>query len=500
MRRLVFILVCLAAVATGASLVAGAPPAGAQLPPDDPSRGLIYAGLRRAGPESVCNGAFEILSHGRIPTDRVRCTHGPDPIPAGLDPRPGQDPTFRSGTSSPAGATIAAATAGMVGCYGDGSAGYRVQLMYATEAGTASHYADFEASFRDWAARVDDVVNTSASATGGIRHVRFVTDSQCQPVIQQVTISSAAVTNFSTMIDEFDTAGINRVDRKYLVWVDTTRSSYCGIALIYDDQTANTTPGVNANNGNPQVPGQIGRVDRRCWGQTAPVEAHELAHTIGAVQRGKNNPATAPPHATNNNHCFDEHDRLCYADGDPSGDPVTGPVFKADGTPTQLQYLCPTSYEPLLDCNHDDYFSTSPGLTNWLATHWNSANSAWLATAPADGTPGTTAAGNAWFSDGTRSHTGAAGTSIRVFGTNAAAGVPYQLVTGRNSVAPSQPCGLDLVAVNTAVVQANSSGLIPTIQGTVNRLPGTYQVCFAQVDPITGSRRVVTGVSTFTVQ
>jgi hypothetical protein len=33
----------------------------------------------------------------------------------------------------------------------------------------------------------------------------------------------------------------------------------------------------------------------------------------------------------------------------------------------------------------------------------------------------------------------------------------------------------------------------------VNRLPGAYQVCFAQTDPVSG-QRVVTGVSTFTVE
>ena len=49
------------------------------------------------------------------------------------------------------------------------------------------------------------------------------------------------------------------------------------------------------------------------------------------------------------------------------------------------------------------------------------------------------------------------------------------------------------MVVNTAVVYAGPTGLLGRVTGTVDRLPGTYQVCFAQADPVTGSR-AVTGV------
>lgn len=504
MRRLAAVLVVLAALASAASLVAVATPATAQTPPDDPARGLIYAGLQRAEANSVCKGAFEVLSKRGVPANYLpRCTHGPDPVPVDLDPRPGEDPNFQSSAAAaPAGAEIAAApsSAGAVGCYGNGTDGDRVQLVYAVQTGNASRYASYEANFRTWAARLDDVYNTSAAETGGIRHIRFVTDGSCQPVIQQITLSSAAIGDFSTMLDDMSAMGLNRTDRKYLVWVDDPgQQKYCGIALVYDDVNPNSTPGVNANNGNSQIEGQVGRVDSRCWGQTNLVEAHELLHTLGGVQSAQTHPQDAPPHATNNSHCFDEADRLCYADGSPTGDPLTGPVYNAFGNATSLQNVCPATHEALLDCNHDDYYSTNPPPGNWLATHWNTANSAWLTSSPPPGTPGTVAGGNAWFSDGTKAHSGPTGTTIKVFGTNAIANVPYQLVSGRNSVVPSQPCGLDLVAVNTNTVFAGSNGLIPAVTGTINRLPGTYQICFAQTDPVTGNR-AVTGVSTFTVQ
>ena len=88
------------------------------------------------------------------------------PAPHDLDPRPGQDPQFRAGTEAPS-STLAQAGAvpGAVPCYGNGTHGYRVQLVYAREATTTDRYDSYEATFRQWAACMDDAVNTSAAAT-----------------------------------------------------------------------------------------------------------------------------------------------------------------------------------------------------------------------------------------------------------------------------------------------------------------------------------------------
>jgi hypothetical protein len=139
---------------------------------------------------------------------------------------------------------------------------------------------------------------------------------------------------------------------------------------VYYDDSASTTPGVNASNGNPWVPGEVARIDNGCWGLSNSVEAHELMHNLGGVQQ-------SAPHATPANHCTDDADRMCYADGSVPASAI-------------LQ-ICAASHEALFDCNHDDYYSTAPPAGTYLATHWNSANSVFLTSAaPGPGSTTTT--------------------------------------------------------------------------------------------------------------
>jgi hypothetical protein len=94
------------------------------------------------------------------------------------------------------------------------------------------------------------------------------------------------------------------------------------------------------------------------------VAAHELTHNLGGVQQDA-------PHATAGGHCWDDADIMCYDDG--SGVPV--------------QQVCAAAQEDLLDCNHDDYFSTDPSPGTFLADNWNTASSGFLDTVPVLATP-----------------------------------------------------------------------------------------------------------------
>jgi hypothetical protein len=76
---------------------------------------------------------------------------------------------------------------------------------------------------------------------------------------------------------------------------------------------------------------------------------------MGSVQ------SSAPRHSQNG-HCTDEWDAMCYHDG--SG--------------THLAFPCPATHDVLLDCRHDDYFSTKPPVGSYLKKHWNTADNIFL--------------------------------------------------------------------------------------------------------------------------
>jgi hypothetical protein len=325
----------------------------------DERRGMVYDGLRQR-PGGPCGTAFEIVEDGAWGAGgRTRCSHGPDPAPDGIDVRVHRD--FGAGPAgNTAGATpqpgVAAAQSG-IPCYGTGSDGYRVQLLYVRATGSTDKSATLFPTFVTAAANANAEFRDSAAKTGGVRNIRFVTDASCNLVIQKVQVSAWAITSLSGMVNALTAQGLNRIDRKYLAWVDN--NTYCGIGEVYTDDRPNPVPGLstsNYSNANPQARATFARVDNGCWGQSNSVEAHELIHMLGGVQPNA-------PHATKAFHCRDESDRMCYVD-------AAGVV---------MNQVCAAANERLLDCNGDDYFNTNPAPGSWLATHWNVANSAFLA-------------------------------------------------------------------------------------------------------------------------
>jgi len=326
--------------------------------------GLSYAGLLTGKPGARCNGEFSLA------TPDAACTHGPDRAPTGVDVRhrwTPKNPKAAADTSTGS-SSLAQATSG-IQCYGDGTSGNRVQAIYAHAADVADRYAQVAPSIRQWAAQVDTVFSLSAAETGGVRHVRYVTDSSCNLSVLDVQLTAAGDDNIGNTITDLRNAGFSRTDRKYLLWVDA--NVYCGIAQVYGDDSAAQS---NLSNGSSSVSGEVARVDNGCWGVSGQsIEAHELMHTLCGVQ-------TSAPHATKYNHCWDRYDRMCYDDGSGSA----------------MQIVCnDSSHENRFDCNHDDYFyAGSPPASNYLSNHWNTANSSFLASnagTPPTTTPPTTA-------------------------------------------------------------------------------------------------------------
>ncbi|MEU9981755.1 RICIN domain-containing protein [Streptomyces sp. NPDC050856] len=360
-----------------------------EIPKSEPKRGLVYDGLRVAAKGDRCAGVLR--------TSTGHCTHGPDAPPKGVDikkdtppavraeaaPHPTDRPADRpTGDKPPAGAarpagpggpgapavldasTGRAVTTGVAGgtpaagtktpsgptgqtvqCDGDGSTGNRVQVVYAHAPGR-DRYAQYWASFKKWAADADVIYAASAQETGGVRHIRYVTDADCTPTVLSVELPAAAMAEFSAMNKALAGKGFNRRDRKYMIFADA--QVYCGIGTFNGDER----PGQdNLSNFGPSY----GRTDSGCWGGFTA--AHELGHNLGAV----NNSA---PNTSRGAHCTDEWDVMCYSDS---------PYY-----PTMRNVCADRRSDERLDCNHDDYFHTNPRPGSYLATHWNIADNQFL--------------------------------------------------------------------------------------------------------------------------
>ena len=322
----------------------------------DAARGLVYTGLQRAPEGSPCRTAFELL----LPRGRLGCTHGPDAAPPGLSAR-GERPLAELAAATASAGSGGGAVTGAVRCIGDGMTGNRVQAVYAYPASGVDNYAEIAPFIRLWSGVVDAVFNDSAAETGGVRHVRFVTNPGCTLNVAKVGLSPAGIASLSGTAAELAAQGFDRPDRTYLVWVDAY--VFCGLATVKPDDRPSPD---NANNGDGQ-PGPVARIDRGCWGGVDPsIEAHELVHLLGGVQ-------PSAPNANDNFHCTDDAEVLCYDD-----DGVPDGLVWAHGRQVPLRSVCGRAHERLLDCGHDDYFHTDPRPGSYLAGHWNVADSSFL--------------------------------------------------------------------------------------------------------------------------
>lgn len=320
------------------------------------------AGLVGAGAPIPADSAYrtQALAAARgIPaTDHGinRAGYAGDVAPVGVDVTaqvPSAVLAARAQALSKAASTGSGTTAGFGprrsgGCTGDGTSGPRVEVLYVVPRGRADRYAQVVRSLRTYVARVDNVFLSSARQTKGYRQVRWLHDRSCRPVIRKVLAPATVDNSFFSTQRDLSALGFNRVDRKYLIFMDA--SKLCGIGSVYLDDRADPS---NFNNG--RAP-QYARVDSPCWGQRFhSVEAHELTHTLGAV-------LSFAPNGSAAGHCVDESDLMCYEDA-------------ADVT---MRRVCAAGHEQLLDCNSDDYYSTAPRRGSALDRHWNTATSAFL--------------------------------------------------------------------------------------------------------------------------
>jgi hypothetical protein len=96
---------------------------------------------------------------------------------------------------------------------------------------------------------------------------------------------------------------------------------------------------------------------------------HEITHNLGAVQWGAPH-STEPPGQQNPayGHCWQGADVMCYLE-----DAGAAHAMQIDCQP--IEGVITESY----DCGRDDYFSPDPAAGSYLATHWNTYDSAFMA-------------------------------------------------------------------------------------------------------------------------
>ena len=319
----------------------------------------------------VC-GALQAIE---LPSGQVACTHGADPAPEGVDIsrpfQPGDRGVPKEGGRAraglilpdPSGGPSQAASPGPGGirCYERFTDGNRVLVVYARPSDRPDRYAQVADSIRTFVAETDQIFNASAGRYGTARHIRFVTDDDCELVVADVVLSPAGDDTFDNTLAEMAARGYDDPYRKYLVFMDST--VLCGIAGYWPEDQPDAG---NPNNGRSDMPGLVARVDSGCWGMAdrgESIEAHELMHSLGSV-------LPRAPHATLAGHCQDESDRMCYA----------------DPTALAIQDVCPGEHEALFDCGGDDYFNPFPPAGSYLADHWNTAFSSFLTSRPGDPT------------------------------------------------------------------------------------------------------------------
>lgn len=253
----------------------------------------------------------------------------------------------------------------------------RVQVIYAVAPDRPNRYSTMKSGIQTVVHDMDTkVFDASAHETGGHRHLSFTWSytytpwgRECEPTVSSVVFKR------NTDDDSFDAIvaalkndfGYTSVDRKYLVFVDAPRTSAQGVFCIGNRPIDDRKVSTNAANSGPHFAvvgpsklsdGSAGGVNTGCW--HARGAAHELMHTLGGVQ-------SSAPHGKNG-HTTQRYDRMGYS------------LASSD-----YVYVAGCSdvnkWDWLFDCGHDDYFfAGKPPAGNYLATHWNTADSAYLLT------------------------------------------------------------------------------------------------------------------------
>jgi hypothetical protein len=228
------------------------------------------------------------------------------------------------------------------------------------------------------------VVNRYLSAqAGGTKGLRFDMGTRCGSQYVDIQVvplpgaHAAYVDNFRAVAQDVQRAlGDQGGPRNAIVLADALSSIGVERGLA---ETITGPSGEQPGSGNPHNNGGLTAVVFSRDGGEAPGPAargfwpegflHEITHTLGAVQWGA--PHSTQPAGQQNpayGHCWQGADVMCYAED--------------QGAASQLVNECapvPGAITLSFDCGRDDYFSPAPPPGSYLASHWNTYDSAFMA-------------------------------------------------------------------------------------------------------------------------
>ena len=312
-----------------------------------------------------------------------------------MGPTPAQ--AARAAGLSAAAAAKGPATA-KVPCYGDGTTGPRIQMIYGYHAGIPNRAKTVVPLIQKvMAPRMQAVIN--AQGLGRDLGLRFAMTPGCKAIDVKVIEFPESVQDATNPLDpngqigraaDFLAAkGFDRDDRKYQIMWDGYNGGACGIGEAFVQLTpVSSAPVSPIAEGLPTVGGRTApaagpvsglatkysMVFNHAGGKNGPscfergqsgvtVQIHELFHTLGAVQLDA-------PHA-DTGHCFDAPSVMCSGGVEGYGLGIQIPA-------------CVKVLVETLDCGMDDYWNPSPRAGDYLSTHLNIAKSQFFGPQPQD--------------------------------------------------------------------------------------------------------------------
>ncbi len=188
-------------------------------------------------------------------------------------------------------------------------------------------------------------------SSDGRRRLRVVTDGRCDVAVDRVTLSPGQLGSFTETIKALRASGHARIDRKYLLFVDTHGG--CGLAEQYlDDGAAVNNRTTTATCSPPSTP-RAGRASSPRTSSPTASAASSRALPGRPVARPLHRPAHVLPR------------RLRQAES-------------LVVTSKQMTVRCDSRHATLLDCGRDDYVSVAQLAGSYLATYWNTASNSFL--------------------------------------------------------------------------------------------------------------------------